>query len=85
MERYNHIEPDTDNNKIHFAVIAIEATAKRMNLSPEVLLNRLNNVNLLNKFIFGCYDTLHSESIDAVAENVEEALLLWEKKGGVLS
>lgn len=81
MNQYNKIERTPDYDKIHFAVIGIEHTAKRMNITTNELTNRLNNVGLIDNFIIECYDTLHSESADAVASNIEEALLIREQKG----
>lgn len=66
-------------NKLHFAVLAIGATAKKMNIPAQDLYNRLERVGLVKRLLFDCYDTLHTESIDGVVWNVEEALNNWEK------
>lgn len=70
---------DTNQKKIHFAVMAIGATAKKMNLQPSQVYNRLENVGLVKNLLFDCYDVLHAESLDGVVWNVEEALKNWEK------
>lgn len=69
--------------KTHFVTLAIGATAKHMGLSVKELHNRLKRLGLVKRLLFDCYDTLHSESIEGVVWNVEEALKNWEaKKGG---
>ena len=62
------------DRKIHFAVLAIGATAKDMNVTPTQLYNRLNHYGLVQQLLFDCYDTLHSESINGVVWNIREAL-----------
>lgn len=66
--------------KIHFAVMAIEATAEKMGISSMEMYNRLKRVDLVEQLLFGCYEVLHSQSIKHVAEDVIEALSNWEKK-----
>ena len=66
--------------QIQFATLAIGATAKRMGISATELHNRLKKYDLVRQLLFDCYDTLHAESIDGVAGNVQEALRNWEAK-----
>ena len=70
------------NDKIHFATLAIGATAKKMGITDTELYNRLNKHGLIRNLLFECYDTLHTESIDGVVWNVREALTNWEAKEG---
>lgn len=65
-----------------FATLAIGATAQRMGITATELFNRLNHHNLVRHLLFDCYDTLHTESIDGVAWNVQEALKNWDEKEG---
>ena len=53
-----------------------------MGISATELHNRLKHHGLVRRLLFDCYDTLHAESIDGVAWNVEEALKNWEAKEG---
>ena len=41
---------------------------------------RLDKVGLIKNLIQDCYDTLHTESREAVANDVIEALKNWERK-----
>lgn len=74
-----------ENDMTRFAVLAIGATAKDMRISTQELYNRLKRVGLIRSLLFDCYDTLHSESIEGVVWNVEEALRNWEREGGLES
>ena len=63
-----------------FATLAIGATAKRMGITATELFNRLKHHGLVRRLLFDCYDTLHTESIDGVVWNVQEALKNWDAK-----
>lgn len=71
-----------DSDKIHFATLAIGATAKHLGITATELHNRLKHYDLVRRLLFDCYDTLHTESIEGVVWNVSEALKNWEKKEG---
>ena len=53
-----------------------------MGISTTELFNRLNRYGLVRLLLFDCYDTLHTESLDGVAWNVQEALRNREDKEG---
>lgn len=63
-----------------FITLAIGATAKKMGISPTELYNRLKRHGLVRRLLIDCYDTLHTESIDGLVWNVQEALKNWETK-----
>lgn len=66
-----------------FVTLAIGATAQRMGITPTELHNRLKRHGLVRRLLLDCYDTLHTESIEGVVWNIQEALKNWdEKKGG---
>lgn len=65
-------------DRLAFTVLAIEASAQKMNISPSEMRRRLEKVGLIK--IQDCYDTLHTESREAVANDVVEALKNWEKE-----
>ena len=67
-------------DRLAFTVLAIEASAQKMNISPSEMRRRLEKVGLIKSLIQDCYDTLHTESREAVANDVVEALKNWEKK-----
>jgi hypothetical protein len=72
---------DISARKTHFVTLAIGATAKHMGITATELHNRLKRHGLVRHLLFDCYDTLHTESIEGVVWNVEQALHNWEKKG----
>ena len=71
-------EPEFD--RLAFTVLAIEASAHKMGISPSEMRKRLDKVGLIKSLIQDCYDTLHTESRDAVTSDVVEALKNWERK-----
>ena len=67
-------------DRLAFTVLAIEAAAQKMGISPSEMRRRLDKVGLIKSLIQDCYDTLHTESCEAVANDVVEALRNWEKE-----
>ena len=59
-------------DKIHFAVMAIEASAKEMSISPMEMRRRLEKVGLVRRLLLDCYDVMHTQSLRHVAEDVVE-------------
>jgi hypothetical protein len=59
-------------------VLAIETAAKKMNVSPEEMQQRLKKQNLIESFIVKYYDVFHTMSLEHVAEDTIEALIKWE-------
>jgi hypothetical protein len=78
----------TDNMKTmtlpqtQFITLAIGATAQRMGITATELHNRLKRHGLVRRLLLDCYDTLHTESIDGVVWNIQEALKNWDEKEG---
>ena len=66
--------------RVAFTVLAIEASAQKMGISPSEMRKRLDKMGLIKSLIQDCYDTLHTESREAVANDVVEALKNWERK-----
>ena len=69
-----------ERNKIHFAIMAIEASSKKMNISPMEMYQRLEKVNLLKRLVLDCYDVMHTQSLQHVSEDLVEALHNWEAR-----
>lgn len=62
-----------------FTILAIESAAQKMGIPPDEMLLRLDRVGLVKSLIEDCYDTLHTESREGVADLVVEALKNWEE------
>ena len=73
---------EAKTRKAQFATLAIGATARHMGITTTELHNRLKCHGLVQRLLFDCYDTLHTESIDGVVWNVEQALKNWDMKEG---
>lgn len=66
--------------KIHFAVMAIEASAKEANISGKEMYERLKRQDLIHQRLFRYYDQLHTQSLQWVVDDTLEALENWEKE-----
>ncbi len=71
---------ETSYNKIHFAVLAIEASAKKANISGYEMYYRLKKQDLINQRLLAYYEQLHTQSIDYVVDDTLETLQNWEKE-----
>lgn len=87
------LKPRTlEDNRMEFAVLAIEASAKKMGISPAEMHQRLKKQQLIGKRLFQFYDLLHTQSIAWITDDIIETLTNWEansaqaidKKGGTL-
>lgn len=74
------LKSDPEFERLAFTVLAIEASAQKMGISPSEMRKRLDKVGLIKSLIQDCYDTLHTESWEAVSNDVVEALKNWERK-----
>ncbi len=79
-DREQLLKSDPEFDRLAFTVLAIEASAQKMGISPSEMRKRLDKVGLIKSLIQDCYDTLHTESRDAVTSDVVEALKNWERK-----
>ena len=66
------------DNQMEFAVLALEAAAEKMNISPSEMQRRLQKQDLIRKRLFKHYTLLHTQSIQWVADDLIETLLNWE-------
>lgn len=67
-------------DRLAFTVLAIEAAAQKKGITASEMRRRLDKVGLIKSLIQDCYDTLHTESREAVAADVVEALANWERE-----
>ena len=70
-----------NDKKIEFAVFCIEEVAKRLNELPENVYRKLECSGLMDDFIIGCYDALHTESREHIVDDIIEALRNRRKEG----
>ena len=82
----NTNNPQWSAEELSFAILAIEAAAKQMNITPAEMHERLKAQNLIDTYLVKYYDVFHTMSLEHIAEDTIAALLKWEentpKKGG---
>ena len=64
-DREQLLKSDPEFDRLAFTVLAIEASAQKMGISPSEMRKRLDKVGLIKSLIQDCYDTLHTESQEA--------------------
>ena len=74
-----NIQDTEEYRKIHFAVMAIESGAEKLNISGQEMEDRLQKQDLIRKRLLDQYEMLHTQSIDYVADDISETLLNWEQ------
>lgn len=67
-------------NKIHFAVMAIEASAKKAGTTGKSMHDRLKAQELIHKRLFRHYDQLHTQSLEWVVDDTLMTLNNWEQE-----
>jgi hypothetical protein len=65
---------------LHFAIMVIEASAKRQKVSAAEMYDRLKAQDLINQRLNRYYETLHTQSLDWVVEDTLETLHNWEQE-----
>lgn len=66
--------------KLHFAVMVIEATAKKQQIKGDVMYKRLKAQDLIRQRLLQHYETLHTQSLEWVVEDTIETLKNWENE-----
>ena len=74
-----NIQDTEEYRKIHFAVMAIENSAEKLNISGQEMEDRLQRQDLIRKRLLDQYEMLHTQSLDYVADDISETLLNWEQ------
>ena len=74
-----NIQDTEEYRKIHFAVMAIESGAEKLNISGQEMEDRLQKQDLIRKRLLDQYEVLHTQSLDYVADDIAETLLNWEQ------
>ena len=65
---------------LHFAIMVIEASARRQRVSAGEMYSRLKAQDLINQRLNRHYETLHTQSLDWVVEDTLETLHNWEQE-----
>ena len=65
-------------NRIHFAVMAIESSARKLHISGQRMHDRLKAQNLIHDRLLARYEDLHTQSLEWVADDTVATLKNWE-------
>lgn len=60
--------------------MAIEASAKKANMTGKEMHDRLKRQGLIHKRLFRHYDQLHTQSLEWVVDDTIETLYNWEQE-----
>lgn len=63
-----------------FVSTCIEATARTLGVSYKEVYDRMNKVNMIDDYIYPCYETLHTESRENIVNDLITCLKNWEAK-----
>ena len=73
-----YIESSDDEIKMAFVASCIEDLADRLEVPYIEVFERMERVGLLDKYIFPCYDVLHTESRENLTSILIDTLRRWE-------
>lgn len=79
MNDMHKVEDTEEYRKIHFAVMAIESGAEKLNISGQEMENRLHKQDLIRQRLINQYELLHTQSLEYVSDDISETLLNWEQ------
>lgn len=74
------IQLSDEEIKIGFVASCIESAADRIGCGYVEMLDRMEAVGLIDKYIYPHYDALHTESRKNLTENILETLERWESQ-----
>lgn len=63
-----------DEEKLYFILFVIHAIAEKYNISPKKVYRIMANSDIIDNYIVGCYDAVHSMGKLAIIDDVEEYL-----------
>lgn len=66
--------------EIHFAVMAIESGARKLNIGGREMEQRLQKQDLIRRRLIGQYELLHTQSLEYVTDDIVETLGKWENE-----
>lgn len=61
-----------------FVATCIEATARTLGVDYKEIYDRMEKVNLIEGYIYPCYETLHTESRENIVNDLISCLNNWE-------
>lgn len=74
------VEISESQAKMAFVATCIEGTANKLGLTYKDVYDRMMRTSMIDKYIYPCYDTLHTESRNNVINDMIECLKDWEEQ-----
>lgn len=78
MDKY--LEPSKDEIIMAFIASCIESVANKLGVGYREVFERMDKVEMIDRYIYPCYEQLHTESRKNLTESLVETLLRWEKQ-----
>lgn len=75
-----YLEPSHDEIVMAFVASCIEDVADRLGVPYTDIFQRMEYVGMIDKYIYPCYETLHSESRENLTSGLIETLNRWENE-----
>ncbi len=70
-----------EGDQMRFIVFVVEAAARKLGISPSEFVERLEKQNLIDDRLIRFYDTLYTQSVDYVVDDILETLQNYEADG----
>ena len=83
IDKTHNTMNESDYDKIHLAIMAIDTASRKINVPKTELYDRLNKQNLVHNRLIGMYDVLHTQSLDFVADDIIETLHNYETENAI--
>lgn len=78
MKKY--LKPSKDEIIMSFVASCIESVADKLRIGYREVFERMDKVDMIDRYIYPCYEQLHTESRENLTESLVETLLRWEKQ-----
>lgn len=78
MEKY--MELTQEEIVMGFVASCIECVANELGVPYIEVFERMENVGMIDKYIYPCYEALHTESRENLTMTLVETLNSWEQK-----
>lgn len=77
----SHIsKPSHTQIVLTFIATCIEATARTLGVSYSEVYQRMKRLNMIERYIYPNYETLHTESRENIVLDLIECINEWEKR-----
>lgn len=78
MEKY--MELTQEEIVMGFVASCIESVADKLGVPYIEVFDRMEKVGMIDKYIYPCYEALHTESRENLTESLVKTLNSWEQK-----